>query len=132
MDNEDLELMYEKDDNWCDAEWMMEEERQNKEIVMAKGIIVVDIPESCSSCPLAYFTEESGFNTCQLTHKYYDPWNKEQNKLWETQRDNECPITTLPPHKEEHSSDYYEFGNLGKAWVSGYNTALNEIKGKNK
>jgi hypothetical protein len=38
-----------------------------------------------------------------------------------------CPLRELPERKEELPVEKYEFGGIGKAFVSGWNACLDEI-----
>lgn len=42
-------------------------------------------------------------------------------------RHEKCPLQELPEKKEELSIEQYEFGGLGKAFVSGWNACLEQI-----
>lgn len=42
-------------------------------------------------------------------------------------RHEKCPLQELPEKKEGLSIEQYEFGGLGKAFVSGWNACLEQI-----
>lgn len=91
---------------------------------MSKAILVMDMPKSCPKCDFVYremcccglfliqtaaIESVEGYANCRPT--------------W-------CPLREVPQKKEEHPKEYYEFGNLGVAFVNGYNACINEIIGK--
>ena len=87
---------------------------------MAKAVLVMDMPERCADCPLRS-SEKTSYVCCYLTLKnisstdYYD-----KKPDW-------CPLRELPEREEELPVEKYEFGGLGKAFTSGWNTCLDEI-----
>lgn len=77
---------------------------------MAKAVLVIDMPEQvCQKCTLCYETEDDEYLCC-ATGKLLPDGEKPD---W-------CPLRELPVEK-------YEFGGLGKAFVSGFNACLDEI-----
>lgn len=89
---------------------------------MAKAVLVMDMPEQvCQKCTLCYETENDDEYLCCATGKLLPDGEKPD---W-------CPLRELPERKEELPVEKYEFGGLGKAFVSGFNVCLDEIlKGK--
>ena len=94
---------------------------------MAKGIIVVDIPEKCKYCPFSvnrigaehycYIVESTG-NYDALSHpismdEYYSKPD------W-------CPVRVLP--ERANHDDYCDNGRYDKGW----NDCLNEVLGMEK
>lgn len=88
---------------------------------MAKGIIVVDMPETCrhirgekeKGCPF-------GGMVCQVTQRdVMEHLVKGSKPYW-------CPVRPIPERVDEHDthydSDYYR--------AEGYNACLDEIEGK--
>ena len=98
---------------------------------MAKGIIVVDIPEKCKYCPFSvnrigaehycYIVESTGNNDAFShpisTGQYYSKPD------W-------CPIKEIPARLEElkqpHSINDYQRKGFSRGW----NACLDEIEGK--
>lgn len=87
---------------------------------MAKAVLVMNMPERCADCPLRN-SEKTSYLCCYLTLKnissadYYD-----KKPDW-------CPLRELPEKKEELPVEKYEFGGLGKAFTSGWNTCLDKL-----
>lgn len=91
-----------------------------EECVMAKGIIVVDIPESCrnirgdeNGCPF-------GGMVCQICDK-----DVMKHTVHGTKPD-WCPIKEMPEKKE--IKDAVNMTSFG--WIEGFNACLDEIEGK--
>lgn len=87
---------------------------------MAKAVLVMDMPETCFGCNFGYlgFDEE---DTCQA----YEKVRKIDSDTYE--KPDWCPLRKLPEEKEELPVDKYEFGSIGKTFVSGWNACLNKI-----
>lgn len=87
---------------------------------MAKTVLVMDdMPECCADCYCGYFersTKELNL-VCGATGEDANNVGKPD---W-------CPLLELPERKEELPVEKYEFGGLGKVFVSGWNTCLDEI-----
>lgn len=85
---------------------------------MAKAILVMDEkPEDCTMCKFWNSKDDE----CYATGIEELSLNSEEAKPdW-------CPLRELPEKKEELSVEKYEFGGLGKAFVSGWNACLDEI-----
>lgn len=88
---------------------------------MAKAVLVMDNPESCFECNFLYCDEDTNLDSCQAREEAR-PVDSETYK-----KPDWCPLRKLPEKKEELSVDEYEFGGLGKAFVSGWNACLDEI-----
>lgn len=94
---------------------------------MAKGIIVVDMPECCITpggrvkCPLAYNT----IFCSRFSPKGMDITNGEWGEIYDQGiRPNWCPIKPMP-EKACHE-DYCDGGRYDKGW----NDCLNEVFGR--
>ena len=85
---------------------------------MAKAVLVMDMPEQvCQKCTLCYETENDDEYLCCAAGKLVPDGAKPD---W-------CPLRELPEKKEELAIEQYEFGGLGKAFVSGWNACLDAI-----
>lgn len=84
---------------------------------MSKAVLVMDMPESCPDC--RFF--ESDWRECYAISKRYN------REMTEEAKPNWCPLRELPEKKEELAIEQYEFGGLGKAFVSGWNACLDAI-----
>lgn len=85
---------------------------------MAKAVLVMDMPEDCTMCKFW----DSNNDECYAVGAA-EPWSTDQEKT----RADWCPLVELPEKKEELSVEEYEFGGLGKAFVSGWNACLDKI-----
>lgn len=90
---------------------------------MAKA--VMDMPESCSMCKFLY--EFQDIKKCQLMNVLNNGASRLSQNTFTEKRHEKCPLRELPEKKEELSVEEYEFGGLGKAFVSGWNACLDEI-----
>ena len=81
---------------------------------MEKGIIVVDIPETCGDCPCRH-TDDYDFY-CKQNGKHVD---------WE-ERPDWCPINPMP--ERAYHENYCDNGRYDKGW----NDCLNEVLGMEK
>lgn len=88
---------------------------------MAKGIIVVDMPEHCTICRYSYVSEKYTQWVCGIKNKLIDA-----NKS----RPDWCPIKEIPVRLEElkcpHSMSDYQRKGFSRGW----NACLYEIEGK--
>lgn len=86
---------------------------------MAKGIIVVDIPENCGDCAC-----------CQYDGQYdrYCGVNGEDlmNIDWNGEKPDWCTIKEMPEKKEIKNA--VNMTSLG--WIEGFNACLDEIERK--
>lgn len=88
---------------------------------MPKAVLVMDMPESCFGCNFLYCNADAGIDSCQAM---------EVSRIVDSEtyeRPDWCPLRELPEKKEELPIEEYEFGSLGKAFVSGWNACLDEI-----
>lgn len=88
---------------------------------MAKAVLVMDMPESCFGCYLCHIDYEKDRTTCQA----YETAKEVNSNIFE--KPEWCPLRELPKRKEELPVEKYEFGGLGKAFTSGWNTCLDEF-----
>lgn len=80
---------------------------------MSKAVLVMDMPENCLHCKL-----QDWFN-CRIVKGCH---TGDTRPDW-------CPLRPMPEKREEHPAEYYEFGTLGVAYVSGYNNCIDKILG---
>ena len=85
---------------------------------MPKAVLVMDMPECCPDC--RFF--ESDWRECYAISKRYN-----RDIMTEEAKPNWCPLRELLEKKEELAIEQYEFGGLGKAFVSGWNACLDAI-----
>lgn len=95
---------------------------------MSKVMLVMDKPKKCGECDFIRNYEDGAFSRnphccCELI------WflEGEDYRVNPNSLDKNCLFREVPQKKEEHSSEYYEFGSLGVAFVSGYNACIDEI-----
>lgn len=93
---------------------------------MAKAVLVIDMPERCTKCPLLLTIPQKGGLALCLARPTngQEEYNPKHEKSW---RPDWCPLRELPEKKEELPIEKYEFGSLGKAFASGWNACLDEI-----
>lgn len=92
---------------------------------MAKAVLVMDMPESCSKCKFMY--EFQGIKKCQLMNVLNNGASKLSQSTFTEKRHDWCPLRELPEREEELPVEKYEFGGLGKAFTSGWNACLDKI-----
>lgn len=92
---------------------------------MSKAVLVMDMPESCSKCKFLY--EFQGIKKCQLMNVLNNGASRLSQNTFTEKRHEKCPLLELPEKKEELAIEQYEFGGLGKAFVSGWNACLDAI-----
>lgn len=83
---------------------------------MSKAILVIDMPESCSKCPLfhGFYTDM----TCGANNYGIDyPYPKDFRQDW-------CPLMSAPKEQE------IWYGDDSNDWDKGYNACLREIVGE--
>jgi hypothetical protein len=85
---------------------------------MSKAILVMDMPESCSKCPL--FEDHYSDMSCRgLNNRGIDyPYPENFRQKW-------CPLKIAPVKQDVQYGD-----DKGNAWVRGYNNCVHEIMGK--
>ena len=86
---------------------------------MAKAVLVMDMAECCADCPCSFFERDNPILNliCGVT----------QEDAYNVGKPDWCPLRELPERKEELAIEQYEFGGLGKAFVSGWNACLDAI-----
>lgn len=93
---------------------------------MGKGILIIDIPNSCNKCPL-FGDVCNGMYCSELNKKTIDyPYLKDFRQKW-------CPIRPLPERAESFApeemcdiEDWYDAG-----YADGWNACMNKITAKN-
>ena len=92
---------------------------------MAKAVLIMVMPESCSKCKFLY--EFQGIKKCHLMNVLNNGASKLSQNAFTVKRHGKCPLRELPEKKEELPVEKYEFGGLGKAFTSGWNACLDKI-----
>lgn len=98
---------------------------------MAKGFILVDMPEACLDCRFCREASEGIEACCELENNPED--NEEIREIdvsYTQEKPDWCPIQELPERKPERKIEEYTFGSLGKAFDSGWNAYADKILGK--
>lgn len=91
---------------------------------MAKAVLVMDMPESCSKCKFMY--EFQGIKKCQLMNVLNGGASRVSQNSFTEKRHEKCPLRELPEKKE---TNYY-MNNKGKGIVEGWNACLDAIENK--
>ena len=96
---------------------------------MAKGIIVLDMPERCIECQFCknYIRVPHSFGK-ETTREIHCAClnNKVLKEIPENGKPDWCPIKEIPEKKE--IKDAVNMTSLG--WIEGFNACLDEIEGK--
>ena len=66
---------------------------------MAKAVLVMDMPESCSMCKFLY--EFQGIKKCQLMNVLNNGASRLSQNTFTEKRHEKCPLRELPEKKEE-------------------------------
>ena len=66
---------------------------------MAKAVLVMDMPESCSKCKFLY--EFQGIKKCQLMNVLNNGASRLAQNTFTKKRHEKCPLRELPEKKEE-------------------------------
>lgn len=94
----------------------------------SKGIIAVDIPETCLDCKFCCEIHEGVEACCGISD---ETSNKGLCRTIEVSYCNEkpewCPIREVPQKKEKKPINDYLFGQLGYAFMQGWNACVDEI-----
>lgn len=64
---------------------------------MAKAVLVMDMPESCSKCKFLY--EFQGTKKCQLMNVLNNGASRLSQNTFTIKRHEKCPLRELPKHK---------------------------------
>lgn len=93
---------------------------------MAKAVLVIDIPESCSKCKFMY--EFQGIKKCQLMNVLNNGDSKLSQSTFTQKRHDRCPLRELPEKKEiNYNKNHYMSNFWTGAKRVGWNACLNEI-----
>lgn len=88
---------------------------------MAKAILLMDMPESCSRCKFMY--EFQGIKKCQLMNVLNNGASKLSQSTFTEKRHDRCPLRELP-EKEHNNNGYDEYSD---GYDAGWNAYLNKI-----
>lgn len=87
---------------------------------MAKAVLVMDMPKSCSMCKFLY--EFQGIKKCQLMNVLYGGASKLSQNTFAVKRHEKCPLLELPERKK------LTYNNLcADNKANGWNACLDEI-----
>lgn len=95
---------------------------------MAKAVLVMDMPESCSECKFMY--EFQGIKKCQLMNVLNNGASKLSQSTFTQKRHDLCPLRELPEKIPESKSEYEKVTTSVKR--IGWNECLDAILEKNK
>lgn len=94
---------------------------------MAKAILIMDMPESCSKCKFLY--EFQGIKKCQLMNVFNNGASRLSQNTFTVKRHDKCPLRKMP----ERETDMPDADDLGKDYVrgtmDGWNACLDETTG---
>lgn len=86
---------------------------------MAKAILLMDMPESCSECKFLY--EFQGIKKCQLMNVLNNGSSRLSQNTFTEKRHEKCPLRELP--KKANHPAYCDNGRFDKGW----NACIDEI-----
>lgn len=89
---------------------------------MKKAILIIDMPESCNTCPI--FQQGKGYDRYDLC-----PVHKSKTIIGGDSRYGGCPLKEIPQMKARSSDWVWSVQDL---WNDGWNTCLKEIVGEEK
>ncbi len=96
------------------------------ELGIAKAVLVMDMPESCSKCKFLY--EFQGIKKCQLMNVLNNGASMMSQNTFTKKRHDKCPLRELPERETEMTDE----DDLGRDYVrgtmDGWNACLDEIK----
>ncbi len=89
---------------------------------MAKAVLVMDMPESCSKCKFLY--EFQGIKKCQLMNVLNNGASRLSQNTFTKKRHDKCPLRELPEYKRTIGT---ESENDKLLMNMGWNACLEEI-----
>lgn len=93
---------------------------------MAKAVLVMDMPESCSKCKFRY--EFQGIKKCQLMNVLNNGASKLSQSTFTQKRHDLCPLRELPEKREiNHNKNHYISNFWTDAKSVGWNVCLDKI-----
>lgn len=93
---------------------------------MAKAVLVMDMPESCSECKFMY--EFQGIKKCQLMNVLNNGASKLSQSTFTQKRHDLCPLRALPEKKETvHLQECYDNSYWSDEMRAGWNNCLDTI-----
>lgn len=92
---------------------------------MAKAVLIMDMPESCSGCKFMY--EFQGIKKCQLMNVLNNGASKLSQSIFTQKRHDLCPLRELP-ERETEMIDADDLGNdYVRGTMDGWNNCLDTI-----
>lgn len=96
---------------------------------MAKAILLMDMPESCSKCKFLY--EFQGIKKCQLMNVLNNGASRLSQNTFTVKRHEKCPLRELPEKKETFTTiECHSNGKWTEGMKVGYNACLDKILGE--
>lgn len=92
---------------------------------MAKAVLLMDMPESCSKCKFLY--EFQGIKKCHLMNVLNNGASKLSQSTFTEKRHDWCPLRELSEKKDRNSPERVEYGNFGTGYIAGFNDCLDKI-----
>lgn len=93
---------------------------------MAKAVLVMDMPESCSKCKFLY--EFQGIKKCQLMNVFNNGASRLSQNTFTEKRHEKCPLRELPEKIPERESGYESINRT--LHREGWNDCLDRILGE--
>ena len=95
---------------------------------MAKAVLIIDMPESCSKCKFLY--EFQGTKKCQLMNILNGGASRLSQNTFTQKRHEKCPLRELPEKMElcgVYNSEYYARGGKMPSYKAGWNACIDAI-----
>lgn len=93
---------------------------------MAKAVLVMDMPESCSKCKFLY--EFQGIKKCQLMNVLNNGASRLSQNTFTEKRHEKCPLRELPEKKETFTTlECHSNGQLTEGMKVGWNACFDKI-----
>lgn len=93
---------------------------------MAKAVLIMVMPESCSKCKFLY--EFQGIKKCQLMNVFNNGASRLSQNNFTEKRHEKCPLRELPEKKETvHPQECYDNSYWTDEMKAGFNACLDEI-----
>lgn len=95
---------------------------------MAKAVLVIDMPESCSKCKFMY--EFQGIKKCQLMNVLNNGASKLSQSTFTEKRHDWCPLRELPEREKTFTTlECHSNGRWTESMKAGWNACLDAIEG---
>ena len=93
---------------------------------MAKAVLIMDMPESCSKCKFLY--EFQGIKKCQLMNVLNNGASRLSQNTFTEKRHEKCPFQNIPERKKTFTTlECHPNGRWTEGMKAGWNACLDAI-----